>query len=422
MPVLLGCIADDFTGATDLAGMLVRHGMRTVQMVGVPANLKPPAQVDAIVVALKSRTVPAHQAIAQSMTALSWLKKAGCLQFFFKYCSTFDSTDEGNIGPVTDALLAALDSNFTIACPAFPENKRTVYKGHLFVGDAPLHESGMQDHPLTPMKDSNLVRVLARQTQRKVGLLPFDEVSLGPQAIGAANDRLRAARTEIAIVDALRDTDLLAIGTACADLPLITGGSGIAMGLPQNYRQRGLLAPNPEAGRLPRMSGPGVVIAGSCSQATLEQIEHMKGEHPWFKIDPLDVASGASTVDDVLRWAAPRLRKGPLLIYASAKPSEVKAAQSKLGPARAGEMVEQALAGIAEGLVALGVRRFVVAGGETSGAVVKRLGIKGLRIGRQIDPGVPWTVSLGAPSLTLALKSGNFGTPDFFLKAWGDRV
>jgi uncharacterized protein YgbK (DUF1537 family) len=420
--VLLGCIADDFTGATDLAGMLVRHGMRTVQMVGVPGNPKPPAQTDAIVVALKSRTTPAHQAVAQSLPALAWLKKAGCKQFFFKYCSTFDSTDAGNIGPVIDALLAALDSKFTIACPAFPENKRTVFKGHLFVGDTPLHESGMQNHPLTPMTDPNLVRVLSRQTRRKVGLVPFDDVSLGPQGISAAIDRLRSTETEIAIVDAVRDADLLAIGTACADLPLITGGSGIAMGLPQNFRQSGLLAPNPQAGRLPRITGPGVVIAGSCSQATLEQIERMKRERPWFRVDPLALASDIPVVEDALNWAAPLLRDGPLLIYASATPSEVQATQTQLGSTRAGELVEQALAGIAQGLVGLGVRRFIVAGGETSGAVVNRLGIKGLHIGQQIDPGVPWTVSVGAPSLTLALKSGNFGTPDFFLKAWGERA
>lgn len=419
MPVLLGCIADDFTGATDLAGMLVRHGMRTIQMIGVPEGAKPPADADAVVVALKSRTTPAADAVAQSLAALKWLRKAGCRQFFFKYCSTFDSTEAGNIGPVADALLAALDAKFTVACPAFPENGRTVFKGYLFVGQALLNESGMEHHPLTPMTDPNLVRVLARQTRRKVGLVSFDEVSLGAQGIGAALERLQSLGIEIAIVDAVRDTDLLAIATACAELPLITGGSGIAMGLPQNFRQRGLLAPNPQAAHLPRVSGPAAVIAGSCSRTTLEQIEHMKRKHPSFKVDPLALASGQPVVEEVLHWAAPLLREGPLLIYASASPDEVQATQAKLGAAETGELVEQALARIAAGLVSLGVRRLMVAGGETAGAIVTRLGIKGLRVGPQIDPGVPWTASLGTPPLALALKSGNFGTPDFFLKAWG---
>jgi uncharacterized protein YgbK (DUF1537 family) len=424
MTLLLGCIADDFTGGTDLAGMLVKAGMRTVQLIGVPAGpLAFDADgVDAVVVALKSRTNPADEAVAESLAALRWLQQAGCRQFYFKYCSTFDSTPRGNIGPVAEALMQALGTTFTIACPAFPANGRTIYKGYLFVGDDLLSESGMRHHPLTPMTDPNLVRVLQQQVRGKVGLVGYDVVGRGGADIGARFAALREQGCNLAIVDAVSNRDLEAIGAACADLPLVTGGSGIALGLPENFRRRGLLKHGVAADTLPATGGARAVIAGSCSQATQRQVAVMREQAPAFHVDPLALAGGADLVAAALAWAASHVGEQPLLIYATAAPETVKAVQAQLGVARAGSLVEEALAAIARGLVALGVSQMIVAGGETSGAVVKALGVSGLRIGPEIDPGVPWTTALQAghedAPLVLALKSGNFGSDDFFLKAW----
>lgn len=421
---LLGCIADDFTGATDLANMLVRGGMRTVQTIGVPrADAR--IEADALVVALKSRTIDAAGAVAQSLAALEWLRAQGCRQFFFKYCSTFDSTDQGNIGPVADALLDALSPTeggapFTIACPAFPENGRTVYRGHLFVGDVLLNESGMEHHPLTPMTDANLVRVLQRQTHSKVGLVRYDAVAQGAQAVRASIDALRADGVRMAIADAVSDADLYTLGQACADLPLITGGSGVALGLPANFRRAGRLADAADAGELPRVDGASAVLAGSASKATNAQVAAWRETRPAYRIDPLAAARGEPVVEQALDFAREHMQTAqpqPVLIYATASPDEVKATQRELGIAQAGALVERTLAAIARGLRDLGVRKFVVAGGETSGAVVQALGVDMLRIGRQIDPGVPATATIGAEPLALALKSGNFGAVDFFTKA-----
>ncbi len=420
MTALLGCIADDFTGGTDLAGMLVKAGMRTVQLIGVPDG-PPPADVDAVVIALKSRTSPVDDAVAESLAALRWLREAGCRQFYFKYCSTFDSTPRGNIGPVGEALMRALDTDFTIACPALPANGRTVYQGNLFVGNVPLSESGMRNHPLTPMTDANLVRVLQQQAARKVGLVDHAAVSGGEAAIRARFTTLRQQGNGFAVVDALSDADLHAIGAACADLPLVTGGSGIALGLPQNFRRRGLLASNAVADALPQTGGVRAVVSGSCSVATQKQVEVMRAAFPSFNVDPLRLACGEDVVSAALDWAAGRIGQQPVLIYATATPDAVRQAQAELGVGQAGQLVENALAAIARGLVRAGVGQMIVAGGETSGAVVKALGVKGLRIGPEIDPGVPWTSTLhddGTPPLALALKSGNFGSEDFFLKAW----
>ena len=417
MPILLGAIADDMTGATDLANTLVRQGMRTVQLIGVPGAGEQVLDADAIVIALKSRTIPAADAVAQSRAALACLRSAGARQFFFKYCSTFDSTDAGNIGPVADALLDELGADFTIACPAFPANGRTIYQGHLFVGDRLLSQSSMRNHPLTPMLDSDLVQVLQRQTKAKVGLVPFPVVDQGADAIGKAFTVLQASGSRHAIVDATSDRHLLSIGKAAAALRLITGGSGVALGLPENFRQRGFLPEAIVPAALPEVQGPSLVISGSCSVATLGQIAMMKAAHDAFELDPLALASGQTTIDEIVAWAKPKLGRKPILIYASAPPDSVKAVQAELGRERAGELVEHALSEITARLVKSGVRRIVVAGGETSGAVLTRLGVRALRIGPEIDPGVPWTTSLGAPNLALALKSGNFGTPDFFAKA-----
>ncbi len=417
MTLLLGCIADDFTGATDLANTLTRQGMTTVVLLGVPRESLPPPDADAIVVALKSRSNPAPDAVRMSLAALDWLTRAGASQLYFKYCSTFDSTDAGNIGPVADALLEALRESFTVACPAFPTNRRTVYQGHLYVGEELLSDSGMRHHPLNPMTDSSLVRVLQRQTAGRVGLIAYETVDRGHKAVTAEIHALWARGYRYAIVDALTDAHLVAIGTACAGLKLITGGSGLALGLPMNFRRQGLLRRRASAPAAP-VAGHGVVLSGSCSAATQRQVAAMKAACASFELDPLRFAEGEPVIEEAVAWARPRLGLSPVLIYSTADPPRVADIQAKLGRERAGEAVEQALAEIAKRLVACGARRLIVAGGETSGAVVSALGIEGLRIGAEIDPGVPWTTSLGEPPLALALKSGNFGADDFFLKAF----
>lgn len=416
--MLLGCIADDFTGATDLANTLVKAGMNTIQSIGVPAPGMDVGKTDAVVIALKSRTNPAKEAIKDSLEALAWLRERGAKQILFKYCSTFDSTDAGNIGPVADALLDALKADFTIACPAFPETGRSIYKGYLFVGDVLLNESGMENHPLNPMTDANLVRVLARQTRHGVGLVELATVQQGADAIRARFDALKQSGIRHAIVDAVHDADLIEIGRAAKDLALITGGSGIAMGLPGNFRKEGALTDSFQPA-LPGIKGRSAVIAGSCSKMTRAQIAHTRRNWPSRNIDPWDIASGKDVVPSVLEWAEREGAETPVLIYSSADPDEVKAVQNEFGREKAGAMVEETMGEIAKGLLSQGVNRLVVAGGETSGAVVGALGVHALRIGPEIDPGVPWTEAIGGVPLALALKSGNFGAEDFFEKSLG---
>jgi uncharacterized protein YgbK (DUF1537 family) len=414
--MLLGCIADDFTGATDLANNLVRGGMRTVQTIGVPSQ--PLSEdTDAVVVALKSRTTPAYDAVAQSLAALEWLRARGCRQIYFKYCSTFDSTPGGNIGPVTEALMNTLGCDFTIACPAFPENGRTVFNGHLFVGDDLLSESGMRDHPLTPMRDSNLIRVLQAQATFKVGHIAYDVVACGAEAIRDRIAALKAGRVRIAIVDAISNDDLRKLGAAISDLPLVTAGSGVALGLPQNFAAH--LAHASHAAALPQRPGYRAIISGSCSVATNTQVlNFIKAGGAAHALDPLKVAAGEHEVERAVAWALPRLAGRPVLIYSTAEPARVTQIQQALGVAHAGALVERALASVASSLVHVGVTQLVVAGGETAGAVVQALGATALRIGPQIDPGVPWTATEGGTPILLALKSGNFGAPDFFTKSF----
>jgi uncharacterized protein YgbK (DUF1537 family) len=420
--VLLGCIADDFTGATDLANNLVRAGMRVLQTVGVPSTALS-AEVDAVVVSLKSRTIAPAQAVAQSLQALAWLQKQGARQIYFKYCSTFDSTPDGNIGPVIDALMTALKTDFTIATPAFPDVGRTVFKGYLFVGDVLLHESGMQDHPLTPMKDPNLVRVLSPQTTCKVGLIDHGVVAQGTAAIQQRIAALKQQGVGVAIVDAVSNADLHRLAPALAEMPLVTAGSGVAIGLPANFG----IAPNASAATLPSAKGLQAVMAGSCSRATNAQVAaFIAAGRPAYVVDPMRMEQGQEAreaiVREALAWAVPRLVDGPVLIYSTAQPEALKTIQTKLGSAKVGEWVEQTLASIACGLVQAGVGQLVVAGGETSGAVVQALGMQQLQIGAQIDPGVPWCAGqtkINDDILHITLKSGNFGTEDFLLKAFG---
>jgi uncharacterized protein YgbK (DUF1537 family) len=412
--MLLGCIADDFTGATDLANNLVRGGMRTIQTIGVPDG-GVAADVDAVVVALKSRTVPAAEAVAQSLAALHYLRANGARQIYFKYCSTFDSTPAGNIGPVTEALMQSLVCDFTIACPAFPENGRTIFKGHLFVGDDLLSESGMRNHPLTPMRDSNLIRVLQPQTKLKVGRIPYNVVARGEQAIRVRIAALKADGVGIAIVDAISDDDLVMLGLTLRDMPLVTAGSGVAIGLPQNFA----LKDPGNAAVLPRREGLRAIISGSCSLATNAQVgDFIRRGGAACALDPLRLVSGSDEIERAIAWATERLSAAPVLVYSTAEAAAVAQVQQQLGAAVDGTLIEHALARVARALVDAGVAQLIVAGGETSGAVVQALGVKALRIGPQIDPGVPWTAAEGDKPILLALKSGNFGTSDFFTKAF----
>lgn len=418
--MLLGCVADDLTGATDMALMLARGGLRTVQTTGVPTEPLDLSSFDAVVVALKSRTIPAPEAVDLSLRAAMFLKEAGAKRYFFKYCSTFDSTDQGNIGPVTEALLRFTASDFTIACPAFPANGRTIYFGHLFVNGVPLHESSMKDHPLTPMRDSNLVRVLQRQTALAIGLIDYRDVEGGAPVIDSAIARERAAGKSIGIVDALSDSHLREIGAAVAGLPLVTGGSGVALGLPAAYRNLNLIDRlTPPVGKLHVAGGRMAILVGSCSVATRGQVAAaIAAGIPSLQIDPVGIAEGRIAPNEVVNWIDKQAENATPMVYSSADPDTVRAAQGRLGLERAGQLIEQLLAKVAKSMVGHGFTRLIVAGGETSGAVVEALGVQALAIGPEIDPGVPWTRSIAGTDLALALKSGNFGAPDFFLKAW----
>jgi uncharacterized protein YgbK (DUF1537 family) len=396
--MLIGCIADDLTGATDLGVTLAREGLSVVQVNGVPdAALDIPA-TDAVVVALKSRTNAPEEAVEWSLQALAWLRHAMASHIYFKVCSTFDSTPRGNIGPVADALLAALGKEFALATPAYPRNQRTVYLGNLFVGSVPLAESGMRNHPLTPMTDSNLVRVLGAQTIGRVGLVDFATVEAGATAVQARCEALRAEGCRFAIVDAIRDEHLAAAGEACAGMRLAIGGAGLAMGIARALAKG---AKKAAGAALPKVEGAAAILSGSCSEATLAQVEAARARYPALHLDPARAA---------LAWAKPKLGAGPVLIYTSAPPAARAEGRA--------DAIERAFRDLARGLAAAGVRRFVVAGGETSGAVAEALGVKALAIGPEIAPGVPWTASLGGEPMLLALKSGNFGGPDFFSRAF----
>ncbi|HWK68203.1 MAG TPA: 3-oxo-tetronate kinase [Rhizobiaceae bacterium] len=410
--MLLGCIGDDFTGSSDLANTLAKGGMATTQYCGVPDE---PAgeNVEAGVVALKTRSTPAAEAVAQSLAALDWLKAQGCRQFLFKYCSTFDSTPDGNIGPVADALIEALGASQVVVCPAFPATGRTLYQGHLFVGDRLLSESGMEHHPLTPMTDPDIRRWLALQSKNRVGHVGHAHVRAGAEAIRAALASADAMGSKLIVVDAITEADLQAIGNAVADLPLITGGSGIALGLPENFRKAGQIA-----GRVSGWqggAGPAAILSGSCSRATRQQVEYHRRDHPSLEVSADALMTGKADVQGTVAWVMERADQMPI-VYSSADPETVKAAQEKYGAADLAGRIEEFFARTAPALVEAGIRRLVSAGGETSGAVVGGLGCSALEVGPEIDPGVPMLRVTGS-DLVLALKSGNFGSEDFFEKA-----
>ena len=422
MTLALGCIADDYTGASDLANTLTRAGLRTVQTIGVPADDLTLPEVDAVVVSLKSRSIEAGLAVSRSRAAETWLRGRGAGHVLFKICSTFDSTDAGNIGPVMDALRADCGEAIVLVTPAFPETGRTVYQGNLFVGAVPLNESPLKDHPLNPMRDSNLVRVLARQSKTQIGLVDLATVTRGADAVRARLSELAGKVIGAAVIDAVFDRDLETIGLVAAEHRLSVGASGIGLGLARALVSTGKVrssAAGSEAGAA--VGGPAACLAGSCSQATLQQIANAERVMPVLHLDPEQIVAGAGEAQRALAWAKPLLANGPVLIASSATPEAVAAVQARHGRDAAGHAIEQAMADIAEGLVQAGVRRLIVAGGETSGAVVDRLKIPGFLVGVEIAAGVPVLRAVGAQAgeMLLALKSGNFGGPEFFSDALG---
>jgi len=416
----LGCIADDYTGASDLANTLTRCGLRTVQTIGVPPDDLALPEVDAVVVSLKSRSIESSLAVSRSRAADKWLRGRGARHVLFKVCSTFDSTDAGNIGPVMDALRADSGDTIVLVTPAFPETGRTVYQGNLFVGSVPLNESPLKDHPLNPMHDSNLVRVLARQSRTQIGLVDLAAIARGPDAVRARLANLAGKGFGAAIADAVFERDLETIGKVALDHRVSVGASGLGLGL-----ARALVASSNVTSHATNaisdapVGGPAACLAGSCSQATLQQIAKAEQVMPVLHLDPDRVVAGSDEARRALAWARERLQEGPILIASSSTPEEVAALQARHGRDAAGHAIEQAMACIAEGLVDSGVRRLVVAGGETSGAVVDRLQIPGFLVGAEIAAGVPVlrAVAVSGGDMLLALKSGNFGGPEFFSDA-----
>jgi uncharacterized protein YgbK (DUF1537 family) len=415
----LGCIADDYTGASDLANTLTRSGLRTVQTIGVPAADLELPDVDAVVVSLKSRSIEADLAVSRSRDAEKWLRGRGAAHVLFKICSTFDSTDAGNIGPVMDALRADSGDAMVLVTPAFPETGRTVYQGNLFVGSVPLNESPLKDHPLNPMHDANLVRVLARQSKTKVGLVELAVIARGPDAVRAHLADLVNKGFGAAIADAVFERDLETIGAVALDHRVSVGASGLGLGLARALVGSDKVKSGASSISDAAVGGPAACLAGSCSQATLQQIAKAEAAMPVLHLDPDRVVAGEDEARRALAWARERLNEGPILIASSSTPDEVTALQARHGRDAAGHAIEQAMADIAEGLVLSGVRRLVVAGGETSGAVVDRLGIPGFLVGPEIAAGVPVLRAVGAKDgeMLLALKSGNFGGPEFFSDA-----
>jgi uncharacterized protein YgbK (DUF1537 family) len=417
----LGCIADDYTGASDLANTLTRAGLRTVQTIGVPADDFPLPDVDAVVVSLKSRSIAASDAVTRSRAADKWLRGRGADHVLFKVCSTFDSTDAGNIGPVMDALRADSGDTIVLVTPAFPETGRTVYQGNLFVGSVPLNESPLKHHPLNPMHDSNLVRVLSRQSKTRIGLVDLAVLARGPDAVRNKLVELAGQNVGAVIVDAVFASDLETIGAVALAHRLSVGASGIGLGLARALVASGKSKSQATSGAIADtpVGGPAACLAGSCSQATLLQVANAEQVMPVLHLDPEQIIAGKGEARRALAWATDRLRDGPVLIASSSTPEEVAALQSRHGRDATGHAIEQAMADIAEGLVSAGVRRLVVAGGETSGAAVDRLGIPGFLVGAEIAAGVPVLRAVGAQAgdMLLALKSGNFGGPEFFSDA-----
>jgi len=416
MTTFLGCIADDFTGATDLASMLARSGVNVSLRIGVPLST-PENTAEIEVIALKTRSISASKAIAESLSALKWLKESGAKKYFFKYCSTFDSTAEGNIGPVSEALMNELKVDQTIYCPAFPENGRSIYMGNLFVGQKLLSESSMKDHPLTPMNDSNLMRLLSVQVSRRVGLADRIVVNSGVNSLKEKLISLKENDVPHVIVDAVADTDLDIIASACQDMDFITGGSALAMPLAEFYKASGKISANDNSFMNKKLNTGSIILSGSCSEMTIIQVKNfIQRGAAAFQLDPIDLAENG--VKKVLDWLSSQDFTKNIIIYATSDPDTVKKVQAELGVDMAGKIVEQGLSECAIAARELGVKNFIIAGGETSGAITKALNVRQLDIGIEIAPGVPWTFSGKRNNqIALSLKSGNFGSEEFFTEA-----
>jgi uncharacterized protein YgbK (DUF1537 family) len=411
--MMFGAIADDVTGGTDLASVIRRAGLTVLQTFGLPRSPLPPA--DALVISLKTRTAPVAEATDQSRAALAVCLSLGAEQVYFKYCSTFDSTDAGNIGPVIEALLPMRDASFTVACPAYPALNRTSYQGHLFVGDRLLSESSMRRHPLTPMADADLVRVLSRQTRLAVGLIGLGDVEQGEASVRRRMAALAHAGVRIAVTDAVFDAHVATIAAACTDLPIVTGGAALGGALARLTCRRA--GPGPTQTPSGRARAPVAVLSGSCSAATLEQVRRLAERIPARAIEPLTLTENVGELASLADWACAQSREGHVMVFSTDRPEAVLTIQRSLGAAAAAALLDDAFGRIASALAAVGVRTFVVAGGETAGAVVRALDVRTIELGDDIEPGVPWTHSIDPPGFTLALKSGNFGGPDFFIRA-----
>ncbi|OML06590.1 3-oxo-tetronate kinase [Yersinia pestis] len=429
MSIQLGVIADDFTGATDIASFMSDSGWKVVQFIEVPTsnNLCPP-NADAVVIALKSRSIPAAEAIEQSLACLQWLKEcAQARQIYFKYCSTFDSTPAGNIGQVSDALMSAAGVQQLVHCPALPQNKRTVVHAHLFVNGVLLNQSGMENHPLNPMRDADLRRVLAPQIHGAVGSLNLDAIQQGTLAIHQRLVALSAQGCNHVIADTLTPADLDQLALALAQQPLLAGGSGLGGALAKRFPS---IFISGAASTLDAASTSGatkfafpikrktVVLSGSCSAMTQQQVSTYCQQAAHFALDVgrcLEVNSGY--INDIADWVmAHSCEALAPLVYATQPSDIIREIQQQYGEQQASLAVEAAFAGLANELLARGVNTFIVAGGETSGTVVKQLGVNMLEIGQSIAPGVPW-VRDPQRGLMLALKSGNFGNEHFFVAA-----
>jgi len=416
MKPVFGVVADDLTGGMETAAMLVAQGV-DCGFVTDPAALAQEPERPAYVVAQKTRVIAADLAVAKMEAGARALLDRGARQLFFKYCATFDSTDQGNIGPVADMLLRVAGADRTAFCPGSPELLRTVYSGHLFLGTQLVSESPKRHDPLTPMTDPDLVRVLQRQSKTGVGLLHYPLLRAGAEALEAAIARQMAEGKQFFIIDSVTNDDLATIARLTRDWKVMTGNATIVQYYPPLWKALGLVATDAAVTSLPPVRGGGMVLSGSCADRTLEQLAAFEAARPVLRLDLLSTPDAASAINEAMNWALPRLNEGPVAIATSASPEAVRAAQDRYGRDGAAALAEAILGGLALALKQAGVRRFVVAGGETSGSIVEHLGVKRLRVGAYGGPGIGNAVTDGVEPMGFCLKSGKLGPVDLFLSA-----
>jgi len=404
-------LADDITGGMELAAVLAGQGV-DCSFVTNPDRVQ--LNREAVVIAQKTRTCAPRDALRMTACGLRAAMRANAAQIFFKYCATFDSTAKGNIGPCADFIARELGVDFTLFVPSFPEAERYVFQGHLFVQDRLVSESPKRFDPLTPMTDPDLVRVLQAQTAVVVGRLPLSILHRGPAAAEVHLTALRHDGVGYAIADAISNDDLAALAELTAEWRFMTGNSTIAGFYPPIWRRQGLIPPDRGPPSLPPIDGPAVVLAGSCADRTLEQLVAFEHHRPVIRIDPLEAAQ-RDLVPELFAQVQARLADGPIAIASSARPADVKNVQDKLGVTGAAATIEDLLGRLASQLRRAGVRRFLVAGGETSGAILDHLGIESMQVGRYEAAGVGRAVSEQENPIALCLKSGKLGPVDMFL-------